>query len=111
MKDRLKAGFNMPPFEKMEFSVEHYLTYDIKENAEQLATVYARLSRNFPNDKDFKYWRTRFDYWVDYKHNIPNMGIDTLEKVHNEIDRTSAETRLMLDLEIRLIALLKSNPQ
>ena len=102
MKDRIKPGLNIEPFKEMEFSVEHYLTYDIKENAEQLLAIYSRLSSNFPKDKDFKYWRTRFDYWVDYKHNIRNMGIDTLEKAHKEIDRTFAETRLMLDLEISL---------
>lgn len=82
--------------------VEHYLVYDIKENAEELITVYSRLSINYPNHKDFKYWRTRFQYWVDYKHNIKNMGIDTLEKVSDEIDRTYAETRLALDLEKEL---------
>lgn len=82
--------------------VEHYLVYDIKENAEELITVYSRLSTKFPNHKDFKYWRTRFNYWVDYKHNIKNMGIDNLEKVSDEIDRTYAETRLMLDLEKEL---------
>ena len=111
MKDRVKAGHNLKPFEEMEFSVEHYLTYDIKENSEQLAAIYSRLTSNFPKDKDFKYWRTRFDYWVDYRQNIRNMGIDTLEKAHKEIDRTFAETRLMMDLESRLSALLKSSPQ
>lgn len=96
---------------ELNLPVEHYIVYDISENAHQLITVYSRLSTNFPTHKDFKYWRTRFEYWVNYSHNIKNMGIDTLEKVSNEIDRTFAETRLMLDLEIRLIALLKSNPQ
>lgn len=87
----------------LNLSVEHYLTYDIKENAEELITGYSRLSRNYPNHKDFKYWRTRFEYWVNYKHNIEKMGIDTLEKVNNEIDRTYAETHLMLDLETKLL--------
>jgi hypothetical protein len=84
--------------------VEHYLVYDISENADQLITIYSRLSSNFPDHKDFKYWRTRFEYWVNYKHNIKNMGIDTLEKVSDEIDRTYAETWLMLNLEKELIA-------
>lgn len=83
--------------------VEHYIVYDISENAHQLITVYSRLSTNFKDHKDFKYWRTRFEYWVNYKHNIKNMGIDTLEKVSDEIDRTYAETRLMLDLEMELL--------
>lgn len=82
--------------------VEHYLVYDISENAHELITVYSRLSTSFPDHKDFKYWRTRFEYWVNYKHNIKNVGIDTLEKVSDEIDRTYAETRLMLDLETTL---------
>ena len=87
---------------RLNLPVEHYLVYDIKENAEELITVYSRLSSNYPNHKDFKYWRTRFQYWIDYKYNIKNMGIDTLEKVSDEIDRTYAETRLMLDLEKEL---------
>lgn len=87
---------------RLNLPVEHYLVYDIKENAEELITVYSRVSGKYPNHKDFKYWRTRFNYWVDYKHNIKNMGIDTLEKVSDEIDRTYAETRLMLDLEKEL---------
>ena len=82
--------------------VEHYLVYDIKENAQELITVYSRVSGKYPNHQDFKYWRTRFNYWVDYKYNIKNMGIDNLEKVSDEIDRTYAETRLMLDLEKEL---------
>lgn len=87
---------------RLNLPVEHYLVYDIKENAEELITVYSRVSGKYPNHKDFKYWRTRFNYWVDYKHNIKNMRIDTLEKVSDEIDRTYAETRLMLDLEKEL---------
>lgn len=83
--------------------VEHYIVYDISENAHELITVYSRLSTNFPDHKDFKYWRNRFDYWVNYKHNIKNMGIDTLEKVSDEIDKTYAEIRLMLGLEMELL--------
>jgi hypothetical protein len=88
------ANLNLP--------VEHYIIYDITENAQELITVYSRLSTKYPDHKDFKYWRTRFEYWVNYKHNIKNMGIDTLDKVSDEIDKTYAETRLMLDLEISL---------
>jgi hypothetical protein len=83
--------------------VEHYLVYDISENAHQLITIYSRLSTNFPDHKDFKYWRTRFEYWVNYKQNIKNMGIDTLEKVSDEIDRTYSERHLMNDLELELL--------
>lgn len=82
--------------------VEHYIVYDITENAHELITVYARLSSNFPKHVDFKYWRARFEYWVNYKDNIKNMGIDTLEKVSREIDRTYAERLLMGDLESEL---------
>lgn len=88
---------------KLNLPIEHYIVYDISENACELITAYSRLSTNFPNNKDFKYWRIRFEYWVNYKDNIKNMEIDTLEKVHDEIDRTYAETRLILDLEIRLL--------
>lgn len=83
--------------------IEHYIIYDISENAHELITVYSRLSSNFPEHKDYKYWRTRFSYWVSYKNNIKSMGIDSLEKVRNEIDRTYGERQLMRELENKLL--------
>ena len=83
--------------------VEHYIIYDITDNAKELITVYSRLSSNFPDHKDYKYWRTRFTYWVNYKNNIKSMGIDSLEKVRNEIDRTYSERLLMRELEKELL--------
>ena len=88
---------------RLNLPVRHYIVYDINDNADELITVYSRLSSNFPDHKDYQYWRTRFKYWVDYSNNIDNLGIDTLEKVSKEIDRTYGERKLMRDLENKLL--------
>jgi hypothetical protein len=93
----------------LKLPVEHYIIYDISENAHELITIYSRLSINFPTHKDFEYWQTRFEYWVNYHHNIKNLGIDTLEKVSNEIDRTYAERHLMNETEDKLLSARKKN--
>lgn len=89
--------------ENLDLPIEHYIVYDINENANELITVYSRLSSNFPEHKDYKYWRTRFNYWVSYKNNIKNLAIDSLEKVRKEIDRTYSERLLMRETENKLL--------
>lgn len=89
--------------EDLDLPFEHYITYDLNENTDELITVYSRLSSNFPEHKEFNYWRIRYNYWVSYKNNIQNLAIDSIEKVRKEIDRTYSERLLMRETETNLL--------
>lgn len=88
----------------LDLPIEHYITYDLNENTDELITVYSRLLSNFQENKEYNYWRIRLNYWVNYRNNIKNLGIDSLEKVRIEIDRTYSERFLMRETEIKLLA-------
>lgn len=94
---------------KTNWYTDYLINETINEQVKSIIGTYARLKFNNPNHFDLVKWEADKDKWVDFKHSLPSLFLNTEQEAEALISKISNTNKQLLELELYLLSITKLN--
>ena len=84
---------------KINWATDFGINELLHQRSQLLAGAYTRMSINYPNHRDSKFWDEQGLLWARYERAIKDLVFNTQEEGNKEIERLSAELKKVLAIE------------